>query len=336
MVTDQLEKANSRWSGVCVKFSLGPRPLYRAVRDRTYDLTEIAEAHRYVDSGHKRGNVVVRISGSEQRANRVHREAEGVVIMIQGPSATRKTATLTASTDALPSPWQRLLALSGIAFAVLFLAGFLISGSDAPDYTASDQVWSTWAGDSEIRSRIGAFLTLLASLVFLPFTGALRSMFEGADTRVRGPVQLARVAFAGALIGVTGITMAVIIDRRCHCRRRRGRPRGEQSGGLRHGRALSLVGAMGFAASLTATGLLILRSHVFARWIAIVALLGGASFFIAFFTLLAGPGHDGVFGYGFFPGFLALTIWSIATGVANYRRVGAPTTRSLVATEADS
>jgi len=72
-----------------------------------------------------------------------------------------------------------------------------------------------------------------------------------------------------------------------------------------------LVGAMGFAASLTATGLLILRSHVFARWIAIVALLGGASFFIAFFTLLSGPSHDSIFGYGFFPGFLALTIWSI-------------------------
>jgi NADPH:quinone reductase-like Zn-dependent oxidoreductase len=38
---------------------------YRAVRDRTYDLADIAEAHRYVDSGRKRGNVVVRISNGE-------------------------------------------------------------------------------------------------------------------------------------------------------------------------------------------------------------------------------------------------------------------------------
>ena len=38
---------------------------YRAVRDRTYDLADIAEAHRYVDSGRKRGNVVVRISTGE-------------------------------------------------------------------------------------------------------------------------------------------------------------------------------------------------------------------------------------------------------------------------------
>ncbi|NEM06633.1 NAD(P)-dependent alcohol dehydrogenase [Geodermatophilus normandii] len=36
---------------------------YRAVRDRTFDLAEIVEAHRYVDTGHKRGNVVLRLTG---------------------------------------------------------------------------------------------------------------------------------------------------------------------------------------------------------------------------------------------------------------------------------
>jgi NADPH:quinone reductase-like Zn-dependent oxidoreductase len=35
---------------------------YRAVRDRTFDLADIVEAHRFVDSGHKRGNVVLRIA----------------------------------------------------------------------------------------------------------------------------------------------------------------------------------------------------------------------------------------------------------------------------------
>ncbi|WP_244284228.1 NAD(P)-dependent alcohol dehydrogenase [Agromyces badenianii] len=34
---------------------------YRAVVDRTYGLDEIVEAHRYVDTGRKRGNVVLRI-----------------------------------------------------------------------------------------------------------------------------------------------------------------------------------------------------------------------------------------------------------------------------------
>jgi NADPH:quinone reductase-like Zn-dependent oxidoreductase len=36
---------------------------YRAVIDRTYDLADIVEAHRYVATGRKRGNVVVRVAG---------------------------------------------------------------------------------------------------------------------------------------------------------------------------------------------------------------------------------------------------------------------------------
>ena len=91
-----------------------------------------------------------------------------------------------------------------------------------------------------------------------------------------------------------------------------------------------LVGAMGFAASLTAAGLLILRSGVFARWIAIVALLGGTAFFITFFTLIAGPSEDSIFGYGFFPGFLALTIWSTATSIASHRTLATNTRESPI------
>jgi NADPH:quinone reductase-like Zn-dependent oxidoreductase len=34
----------------------------RTVIDRRYDIDEIVEAHRYVDSGRKRGNVVVRVA----------------------------------------------------------------------------------------------------------------------------------------------------------------------------------------------------------------------------------------------------------------------------------
>jgi NADPH:quinone reductase-like Zn-dependent oxidoreductase len=39
---------------------------YRAVRDRTHDLADIAEAHRYVDAGHKRGNVVLRLTAGQR------------------------------------------------------------------------------------------------------------------------------------------------------------------------------------------------------------------------------------------------------------------------------
>lgn len=92
---------------------------------------------------------------------------------------------------------------------------------------------------------------------------------------------------------------------------------------------------MGFAALLMAAGLLTLRSGAFARWVGSVALLGAVSFLITFLTLIAGTGEDSVFGFGFFPGVLALVIWSIATSIAMYRAV--PTTApELVTTDSDA
>jgi hypothetical protein len=222
------------------------------------------------------------------------------------------------SADALPTSWERLLALSGVAFALLFLVGFLISGSNTPDYAAPDQVWTSWAAASDLRSRIGALLTLLAGFAFLPFAGRLHEVLGSAEVAVRGSAQLARVAFAGAVIGVTGVTAAVLVIA------------GATSQGAGADPTVSkavasvavgpfLVGAMGLAAFLAAAGWSTLGSGVFARWTAVVALLGAVAFFVTFFTLIPGPGQDSVFGYGFFPGFLALTTWSIATSIASYR-----------------
>jgi hypothetical protein len=249
--------------------------------------------------------------------------------------ATPRT-TADRSADALPTSWQRLLALSGIAFAVLLVVGFFLSGANTPDYTAADQEWTNWADDNELRSRIGGFLTLIAGFVFLHFAGTIRSVLGTAEASVRGSGQLARTAFAGAVTGITGITLAIVMIA------------GATAGGadadpvviiIKAVAAATvgpfLVGAMGFAALLGAAGLLTLRSGVFARWIGIVALVGAVAFFITFFTVLVGPGEDSVFGYGFFVGFLALAIWSIATSIAAYRAV-ATTAPELPATEADS
>ena len=231
---------------------------------------------------------------------------------------TSLRTTSDRSADPSPTPWQRLPALSGIAFAVLLSVGFFISGGDTPDYTAADQEWTNWADDNELKSRIGAFLSLIAGFVFLHFTGTIRSVLGSAEATVRGSVQLARTAFAGALTGITGITMAIVMIAGASA------AGGDANPVVIRAVATATVGpflvaAMGFAAWLAAAGLLTLRSGVFARWVGLVALLGAVAFFITFFTLIVGPGEDSVFGYGFFVGFLALATWSIATSIARYR-----------------
>lgn len=50
--------------------SLADSGRFRAVIDRSFDLADIVEAHRFVDTGRKRGNVVLRIASSEEDAGR--------------------------------------------------------------------------------------------------------------------------------------------------------------------------------------------------------------------------------------------------------------------------
>ena len=65
--------------------SLAESGRYQAVIDRTYDLTDIVEAHRYVDAGHKKGNVVLRITTPTN-----HRNARTDLMTI--PPRTNRTA----------------------------------------------------------------------------------------------------------------------------------------------------------------------------------------------------------------------------------------------------
>src|SRR5688572_23437139 len=166
--------------------------------------------------------------------------------------------------DALPGTWQRLLALSGVAFAVLFVIGWFASGGDAPDYGASDQAWTNWADDNQWKSRIGAFAMLLAGFVFLHFAGMIRSVLGSAETRVGGSAQLARVAFAGAVTGMAGMAMAIVMISSATTAGADADPTVTRAVATASAGPF-LLSAMGFAAFLLAGALVTLRSGVFAR-----------------------------------------------------------------------
>ena len=224
------------------------------------------------------------------------------------------------SPDARPTALQRLLAGSGVVFAVLFLIGWFASGGDAPDYGAPDQDWTDWADNNQWKSRIGAFAMLLAGFVFLYFAASIRTVLGSAATSVRGSAELARVAFAGGITGMAGMTMAIVIISSATTEGAEANPSVTRAIASASAGPF-LLSAMGFAALLMAAGLLTLRSEVFARWTGVVALVGAVSFLVAFAAVLSGLGEDSIFGFGFFPGVLALVIWSISTSVATYRAV---------------
>jgi hypothetical protein len=159
---------------------------------------------------------------------------------------------------------------------------------------------------------------LLAGFVFLHFAATIRTVLGNAERKARGSAELARVAFAGAITGMAGMTMAIVIISSATTEG------GDVNPSVTRAIASAsagpfLLSAMGFAALLMAAGLLTLRSGVFARWTDVVALIGAVSFLVAFAAVLSGLGEDSIFGFGFFPGVLALVIWSISTSVANYR-----------------
>jgi hypothetical protein len=216
--------------------------------------------------------------------------------------------------------FERLLALSGIAFAVLLLLGWFLSGGNAPDYIATDEDWTTWAGEVGPRSGIGACLILLGGVVFLHFAATIRSTLESAEPTVRGSGTLGNAAFGGALVGITGIGIALVTVASATSEGANADPVAIRAVATASAGPY-MVAAMGFAAFLGAAGLSTLRSGSLPRWTGVVALVGAAAFLITFLTAVVGLGEDSAFGYGFLPGILALVIWSIATSIAEYRAV---------------
>jgi hypothetical protein len=213
---------------------------------------------------------------------------------------------------------QQRLALSGIAFVPLFLVGWFASGGVTPHYNAADQDWVNWAHDNQWKGRISAFAMLLAAFTFLYFMSAIRGVLASAESRIRGSAPLGRVAFAGAVTGIAGMAIALVTMAAASSDGSNVDPAVAKA--VTTGAAGPfMIAAMGFAAFLMAAGLVTLRTRVFARWTGIVAIVGAASFLVTFVVILDGTTDGSPFGYGFFPGAIALATWTAAASLATYR-----------------
>ena len=206
---------------------------------------------------------------------------------------------------------KRPVIWSGVAFGILLLVGWFLSAGDTPDYTAADQDWVSWSTENSSRSGIGAFVLLVAGVAFLHFAGTVREVLGSEEYRLRGTESLARTAFAGGVTGIVGITMAIVMIGAATSVGADADPLVSRAVGTASAGPY-LVATMGFSTMLGASGVLTLRTGVFARWTGIMALVGAVAFFTVFMTLLDGTGVDSVFGYGYLPGILTLVVWAIA------------------------
>ncbi len=237
--------------------------------------------------------------------------------MTAQPAPTPHTSQ--GAVDVLSPTWRRRLALSGVAFAFFLVVGWLTSPvADSPHYGASDQKWTNWAHNDQSKGHISSFAMLLAAFTFLYFIAAIRSALEGAESSVRGSAYLARVAFAGGVTGIVGMTMAFVSIANASAEGASADP--VVSRAVTTGTAGPfLVGAVGFATLLLAVGVPTLRNGVFARWTGVVALIGAVCFLITLLTVLNNTGNGSALGYAFFPALLSLVIWTVATSIARYR-----------------
>jgi len=122
-------------------------------------------------------------------------------------------ANLRGSVDALPSPRQRLVALSGIAFAVFLLVAWFSNGAETPHYTAPNHEWTTSAHDTKMKIAYAGGLIGMTSFIIATVTFSSASA-EGAQAHADvsravatgdvGPFLVAPIGFA-ALLGAGGL-----------------------------------------------------------------------------------------------------------------------------------
>ncbi len=214
---------------------------------------------------------------------------------------------------------QRLVAGSGIAFALLMIATISMTGEGTPKDGAPLAEWTQYARDHEDNARIAALVFGLAMYSFLLFLGYLRSVLGEAERAGRGFVRGGFIVLAAGTAGITGLAIGI----------------GSNAAALSHPdtppevlRAISDIGgggflaaAAGFGACLVTVGLLNVGLRALPAWLGWVALAAGICFVLQLGVLLD-EDQDNVFGIFYPLGFLLLVVFTIGASVTFLRSAG--------------
>jgi hypothetical protein len=198
----------------------------------------------------------------------------------------------------MPDTWAKRAPLTGIVAVVLLIASFAIGG-ETPDFDDSGQEVIDFYVDNEGAQFAASLLEALGALFLLFFVGVLRSALRRSEGGTGG---LSAVAFAGGIVQAVGLlsfagfsfVLTDVGDKL--------EPGAAQALNALDGDFFFMV-AVGTAALLLASGVSMLRTGAFPRWLAWIAIVLG--------VLSVTPA-------GFFV-FLAYGIWVLLASIVMLR-----------------
>ncbi len=219
------------------------------------------------------------------------------------------------------SQWQRLAALTGIAFALLMVVAFSVQGIlPQADDPPGDLVEFFTSSHQDVMT--GVVLRITAGIFFLWFIGTLRSILAAAEG---GTARLASVAFgAGLLMLAAGMGAMASLSAIAY-NAERGVDPSFASSLMAMTHIFFVGGAMAMAWLLFATSLVIARTAVFPKWVAASGTVIGV---VAIVLGIVAPA--GTSGFSAYPLFI---LWVVILSALMFRQA-ADTADSLVASRA--